>query len=74
MKAAAKFHAAIFHNASAPPFRSIGGRQFLQTQHAMRDAVHRFVGNLGGQIVEHHHGRAELREIVFDRQDLPAVA
>ena len=40
----------------------------------MRDAVHGLVGRLGGQIVQHHHRGAELREEMLDRQDLPPVA
>ena len=40
----------------------------------MRDAVHGLVGHFGGQVVEQQHGGAELREIMLERQDLPAVA
>ena len=39
MVAAAKFYAAIFDDAHTPPLRAIIRRQFLEPQHAMRDAV-----------------------------------
>ena len=72
--AAAKFHAAIFDDARTPPLCAIGRRQFLEPQHAVRDAVDGLVGDVGGQVVEQQHGGAELREIVLDRQNLPPVA
>ena len=74
MKAAAEFHPAIFDDARAPPLRAIRGRQFFQTKHAMRDAVHGLVGDIGGEIVEQHHRGAEFCEIMLDRQNLPPVA
>ena len=74
MVAAAKFHAAIFDDARAPPLCAIGRRQFLQPQHAVRDAVDGLVGESDGQVVEQQHGGAELCEIMLDRQDLPPVA
>jgi len=42
--------------------------------HAVSDAVNRAVGALRGQIVEHDDGRVVLREIMLERQNLPAVA
>ena len=72
--AAAKLHAAIFDDAGAPPLRAVGRRQFLQPQHAMRDAVHGLVGDIGGQVVEQHHGGVELGEVMLDRENLPPVA
>ena len=72
--AAAEFHAAIFDDARAPPLRAVGRRQFLQPKHAMGDAVHGLVGDIGGEIVEQHHRGAEFREIMLDRQNLPPIA
>ena len=43
---------------SAPPFRAVVGRQFLEPDDAMRDAVHGLVGGFGGQIVEQQDGGA----------------
>jgi hypothetical protein len=40
----------------------------------MRDAVHGLVGNVGGEVVEQHHRRAEFHEIMLDRQNLPTIA
>ena len=34
----------------------------------MRDAMDRLVGRFRGEVVEHHHGGAMAREIMFDRQ------
>ncbi len=46
MIAAAKLHAAIFHDAHAPSLGAVGRRQLLQPHHAMRDAVHGLVRQL----------------------------
>ena len=73
MIAAAEFDAAIFHDADAAPLRTVGRRQLLQPDDRMRDAVHGLVGDIGGQIVEQHHGGVVSREVMLDRQDLPPV-
>ncbi len=39
----------------------------------MRDAVHGLVERIGGQVVEHQHGRVVAREVVLERQDLAAI-
>ena len=74
MIAAAKAPAAIFEHAHPPPLGAIVGRQLLEPDDAMRDAVDGLVVLLGGQIVEHQHGRILPREIMLQRQDLPPVA
>jgi hypothetical protein len=35
--------------------------------------MHGAVGGLAGQVVEHHHGRAMLREVMLERENLPPV-
>ena len=56
--AAAEVLAAIFDDPQPPPLGAIFGRQFLQPEHAVRDAVHGLVVGVGGEIVEHQHGGA----------------
>ena len=72
--AAAERLAAILDDPQPPPLGAVVGRQLLQPDHAVRDAVHGLVGRLGGQVVEHQHGRVVPGEIVLQRQDLAAVA
>ena len=74
MIAAAELDAAVFDDAGAPPLRTIGRREFFKAQHAMRDAMHGLVGDVGSQIVEQHHRGGELREVMLDRQNLPPIA
>ena len=73
MIAAAKLYAAIFDDACTPPLRAVSRRQFLKPQHAMGDAMHGLVADVGGQVVKQEHRGVELREVVFDRQDLTPV-
>jgi hypothetical protein len=72
--AAAIAPAAIFDDPEAAALGAIVPRQFLETDHAMRHAVHSLVGRVGGEVVEQQHRRLVAGEIMFQRQDLAAVA
>ena len=72
--AAAIALAAIFDDPQPAPLGAIFGRQLLEPDHAVRDAVHGPVVGLARQIVEHQHGRSAAREIMLQRQDLAAIA
>ena len=72
--AAAKALAAIFDHPQPPPLGAIIGRQLLEPDHAVRDAVHGLVVRVAGEVVEHQHGRAVAREIMLQRQHLAAIA
>ena len=72
--AAAEALAAIFDHPQPAPLGAIFGRQLLEPDHAVRDAVHGLVVRLAGQVVEHQHGRAAAREIMLQRQDLAPIA
>ena len=58
--AAAERLPAELHHPQAPALGAVVRRQLLQPDHAMGDAVHGLVVRLGGQVVEHQHGRAVL--------------
>ena len=72
--AAAVALAAIFDDPQPAALGAIFGRQLLEPDHAMRDAVHGPVVRLARQIVEHQHGRPAAREIMLQREDLAPVA
>ena len=72
--AAAIFLTAIFQDADASSLGAEIGRQFLQMDHAMGDAVYGLVVRLGGQIIQQHHRGAETGEMMLDGQDLAAIA
>ena len=72
--AAAKALAAAFHHAKPAPFAAIDRRQLVEVDDAMRNAVNRAVGALGGEIVEHDDRGVMLSEIMLQRQNLPPVA
>ena len=72
--AAAIALAAIFDHPQPPPLRAIFGRQFLEPDHAVGDAVHGAVVGLARQIIQHQHGAPAAREIMFEREDLAAIS
>jgi hypothetical protein len=72
--AAAEPPAAIFDDPHPAALGAVFGGQFLQLDHAVGDAVHGLVVDVGGQVVEHQDRGAVLGEIVLQRQDLAAVA
>ena len=74
MVARAKGLAAALDDAQTAPLAAIDRRQLIEVNDAVGDAVHRPIGGLGGEIVEHDHGRVVLGEVVLERQDLPAIA
>jgi hypothetical protein len=57
-----------------PAFAAVAGRQLIEMDDAMGNAVDGAVGGFGGQIVEHHDRRLMPGEIVLERKDLPPVA
>ena len=65
---------AIFRNPKPPTFGAVVGRQLLQLNDAVDDAVRGLVRNLGSQIVKQQHGRAPTGEIMLDRQKLPPIS
>src|SRR3954462_12827948 len=72
--AAAERLAAIFDDAELATFGPVFGRNFLQPDDPMRDAVHRTVDRLGREIVEHQNCRARAGEIMLQREYLAPVA
>ena len=74
VKAAPIALATIFDDPQPPPVGAIFGRQLLQPDDAVRDAVHGLVVGFGRQVIEHQDGRSASREIMLQRQDLAAVA
>ncbi len=65
---------AIFGDPKPPTFGAVVGRQLLQLNDAVDDAVGGLVRRFGSQIVEQQHGRAPTGEIVLDRQKLPPIS
>ena len=74
VKAAPERLAAILDHPQAAALGAIVGRQLLQADHPMGEAVNGLVVGVGGQVVEQQHRRALAREVVLHGQDLAAVA
>jgi hypothetical protein len=74
MVPAAEAPAAVLHDAHAPALGAVLGRQLLQPDDAVRHAVHRLVGGVGGQVVQQQDRDVLAGEVVLQRQDLPPVA
>src|SRR6185369_665478 len=74
VEAAAVGLAAIFDHPQPAAVGAIGWRELLEAQNAMGNRVHGLVQRLGGEVVEHQHGRAVAGEIVLQHQDLAAIA
>src|ERR1700676_4697729 len=74
MIAGAEALAATLDDAQAAPFASINRSELVEMDDAVRNAVNGLIGGLGGEIVKHEHGGVVLGEVVFEREDLAAVA
>ena len=74
VEAAPVFLSPILEHPHAAAFGAIGGRQLLQLNHAMRDAVHGLVCRIRGQIVQQQYRGTHAREMMLDGQDLSPIA
>ena len=74
VKAAAELLAAIFDHPHPPPLGAVIGRELLQPDDPVGDAVHGLVVHFGGEVVEHDDGAAVAREIMLERQHLAPIA
>ena len=70
--AALEGRSAVLGHLQAPALRAVLGRQLLEQQHAVGDALDLQVLLGGGAVVEQQHRAAATREDLLERQDLPA--
>jgi hypothetical protein len=66
--------AAAFDHAQPPTLSAIDRRELIEMDDAVSDTVYRSVRGFGREIVKHHDGGIVLGEIVFECENLPAVA
>nr|GFA06095.1 hypothetical protein [Tanacetum cinerariifolium] len=71
---AAVLLATVFDHPQASALCAISRGLHLQANHAMGNAVDGLVQGFGGEVVQQDDRRVVAREIVLDREDLPAVA
>src|SRR5205085_11403698 len=74
MIAAAERLPAALDDAQPPPLAAIDRRELVEMDHAVRDRMDGAVARLGGEVVEHQHGRLVLREVMFQREHLTPIA
>src|SRR4051812_2421923 len=74
VKAAAIMLPAIFQDAQTAALRAVSGREFLQKDDAVSDAVDGLVVLVGCQIVQQQYGHVMARKVMLQRKDLPAIA
>ena len=72
--AAAKLAGTILDDAHATPLGAVLGTQMLQINHAVDDALDVQVVVRGGHVVKEDHRALAAREILLQRQNLPAIA
>ena len=63
-----------YFDAKTPPVGAVVRGELFQTDYSVCNAMDRLVMRFAGEIVQHHHGRPITREIMLQRQYLPAVA
>src|SRR5690606_6411118 len=71
--AATKALGSVLHDLEAPPVPSVLGSEFLETDHAVSDAMLRLVGRLGRKVVKQENGWPVTGEVVLQCQDLAAI-
>src|SRR5437870_342075 len=74
VKAAAIMLSPVFQDAQTAALRAVSGREFLQQDDAVSDAMDRLVVPLGGQIVQQQYGHVMTCKVMLQRKDLPAIA
>ncbi|MNN95073.1 hypothetical protein D3C81_2138200 [compost metagenome] len=74
MIAAAVFLAPVLHHTNTAPLSAVIRRQFFQANDPVGDAVYGLVQRFGGQVIQQQHRGVIAHEVVFDRQNLAAIA
>jgi hypothetical protein len=72
--AVAEGDAAHLAHPQAPALAAVAGRELLQRQHAVGEALELEVAGGGARVVEQQHRAALAGEVVLEGQDLPPVA
>src|ERR1700749_26022 len=72
--AAAKILAAAFGDSKAPALTAIGRSELVEMDDAVRDAMDCAIDAFRGHVIEQYDGRLVQREIMLEREDLPAIA
>src|ERR1044071_6378855 len=74
MESAAVPPAPVLQHPHPAPFGAVFGGDLLEPDDSMGDRMHGLVGQIRREVVEKQHGRALLREIVLEAEDLASIS